>query len=150
MFTLKEIACEFGLKLNTLRYWLKKNYEDYENEFYDFNLLDLTQRIKIFKKTASARKISRSYEQIIILDIDEFKTEFDKYVYFIETFKKRRRIGNLCWTNSAIECYSANMNCEKCFNKAICCSVISRDGIPPMKNTVQKLLSQLGKPPQRL
>ena len=146
MYTLKDIASRFELSLNTLRYWLKKNEEDCKNEFYDFNLMELTQKIKIFKKTKSQRNIARSYEQIIVLDLDEFKFEFDKYLNHIESFKKKKRVGNLCWTTSAIECYSNNLKCEKCFNADICRSVTSSDAIPPMKITVKKLLQEIGKP----
>jgi len=146
MFTLKEIACEFGLNLNTLRYWLKKNSRDFESEFYDVNLLDYTQKIKIRKKTLSVKNIQRSYEQTMILDLEEFRKEFTKYVDYVENTKRKKRIGNLSWTNSAIECYTNNMSCEKCYNCEFCCSITSKDGIPPMKNTVKKLLSEIGKP----
>ena len=146
MFTLKDIAHEFGLKINTLRYWIKKNNDDYEYGYYDFNLLDLTQRVKIYKKTLSAKKISRNYEQIIVLDLDEFKKEFDRYVKYIEDIKARKRMGNLYWTEAAIDCYCCQMNCEQCFNNRICNSLVFKNGEPPMKNTVRKLLSLLGKP----
>ena len=47
MFTLKDIACEFGLKLNTLRYWLKKNTEDCENELKTYDEPEECQVLKV-------------------------------------------------------------------------------------------------------
>lgn len=146
MYTLKDIASRFELSLNTLRYWLKKNDEDCKNEFYDFNLSKLTQKIKVFKKTKSQRNIARSYEQIIVLDLDEFKFEFDKYLKYTEAFRRKKRVGNLAWTASAIECYSNNLECEHCLNFEICRSVTTPNAVPPMKITVEKLLQEVGKP----
>ena len=85
MFTLKEVAARFGLKINTLRYWMKKNNDDCEANFYDFNLSFLTQRIKVRKKTLTPRVIVRSYEKLFIVDIEEFAREFHRYVDFIES-----------------------------------------------------------------
>ncbi len=146
MYTLKDVAREFGLKINTLRYWLKRNNDDFENNCYNFNLKDLTQRIVIHKRICSSKKITRGYEQIMILDLEEFKEEFNKYISHIENLKKRKRFGNLYWTDAAIECYWSKMNCEKCFNRDICSSVANIRGEPPMKNVVKRLLSCLGEP----
>lgn len=147
MFTIKEIASEIGLQTNTLRYWLKKNNEDFERNFYDFNLWDLIKKIKISKKTSAKRSIERFYEQYIVFDMEEFKDEFTKYLKYIENIKYKKKIGNLYWTHSAIDCYSCNMDCNKCFNKNICLNISNSDDEPPMKNTVKKLLEKIGKPP---
>lgn len=146
MYTLSEIAQNFGLKLSTLRYWLKRNTEDCENGLYEFNLMDLTQRIQIQKRTATPKNFIRGYEHIIILDLNEFKEEFFKYTEFVETNKRKKANGNLYWTYSAIECYSCDMDCKKCFNKEICNKIVPQDGDPPMKNVVKKLLNSVGKP----
>ena len=146
MFTLKEVAARFGLKINTLRYWMKKNNDDCEANFYDFNLSFLTQRIKVRKKTLTPRVIVRSYEKLFIVDIEEFAREFHRYVDFIENTKNKKRSGNISWTNTAIECYSCQMNCKKCFNKDICLKISREKGEPPMKLMVRKLLDTIGKP----
>ena len=148
MFTLEDIAAAFGLKINTLRYWIKKNNTDFERNYYDFNLADLIQKIKIYKKVKGKIK-GRKYEQYIVLDIDEFRTEYTKYLNYIEQIKNKKRTGNLSWSNSAIDCYSCNMICDECFNKEICSAVISNNpqDEPPMKHIVKKLLSEIGKPP---
>lgn len=146
MHTLIDTAQNFGLKLSTLRYWLRRNTEDCENGYYETNLMNLTQRILIKKQTASKRNIVRGYSQIIILDLEEFKTEFFKYVDYIEGSRNRKRDGNSYWTYTALECYSCSMNCKKCFNKEICNKVLPQNGEPPMKNVVKKLLKTIGKP----
>lgn len=147
MFTINDIAAEIGLQPNTLRYWLKKNNIDYNRNFYDFNLWDLIKKINIVSKRHNAKEHKRSYPQYIILDMEEFKTEFNKYVNYIENIKQKKRVGNLYWTNSAIDCYCAKMTCNNCFNQKICYSVCEFNSEPPMKNVVRKLLEQIGKPP---
>ena len=118
MYTISDVASALGLKVNKFRYWLKKNSDDCENNLYDFRLLDLMPKVHIYKKVKGRAK-ARNYEQYIILDLEEFIEQYNRYTNFVENMKKRRGKGKWFWSVSAIECYQANMNCEKCFNKKI-------------------------------
>jgi len=141
MFTLSEAAVLLGLKSNKLRYWLKKNCIEVEKELYDFSLTDLLQRL--FR-----HKNGRKYKCFFILDFDEFRDEYEKYMEHVLSSKHKKRVGNFSWTQSAIDCFNCNMECKKCFNSEICLKFSSADSEPPMKNTVKKLLNILGKPPK--
>lgn len=146
MYTLKDISAKLGISLTVFRYWIKKNQKDCEDNIYDFNFSELIEKVKIRKKYPSKFAV-REYAQYIVLDLEEFIEQYNRYTNFVENMKKRRGKGKWFWSVSAIECYQANMNCEKCFNKKICSSVIlNPQDEPPMKTTVKLLLSKLGKP----
>lgn len=149
IFNLKDASELLGLNINTFRYWLKKNSDDCDKGIYETKLYNLLSKVRIMGKTQNA-KLTRMYDRYIILDINEFKTEFQKYSDFLVENKRRKRKHNLGWSYSAIECYENNMECTKCNYKKICLSIAKRlpDKIPPMKKTVQKLLIELGLPPK--
>lgn len=146
MYTINDLATEFGLHMHTFRYWLKKNSNDFERSFYDFRLMNLFKKIKIKKKVKNMPIVERNYIQYIVLDLEEFRHEFLRYLDFVESMRYKKKIGNVSWTNSAIDCYLANLDCNKCFNLHICEQFSSGDIEPPMKSTVRKLLIQIGKP----
>ncbi len=149
MFTIGEIACIFGMKESTIRYWLLKNRKDYECDFYDFNISDLLHKIKSKHSIITKYNNTRRYFKYIILDIDEFKYELFKYIDFIKSIRQKKRAGKDSWTLTAIDCYNCNMNCSICSYKKICERTIDENREePPMKTVVKKLLSSIGKPPQ--
>ena len=146
MFSIGDIACIFGMKENSVRYWLKKNEKDYECDFYEFNINSLLH--KISTKHRIKNKFTRHYTKYIVLDIEEFRYEFFKYVDFIKSIRQKKRAGKHCWTLSAIECYNCQMDCQKCSNKNICELIVEDENDePPMKAIVRKLLEEIGKPP---
>ena len=149
MFTLKDASELLGLNINTFRYWLKKNNDDCDKGIYEIKLYNLLTKVRISTTTKNF-KPSRKYDRYIILDIEEFKKEFQKYSEFLIENKRRKRKRNLGWSYSAIECYERNMNCSKCTYKRICQSIAKKlpDMIPPMKKIVLKLLTEIGLPPR--
>lgn len=148
-FTIKDAAEYFNLNINTFRYWLSKNNADCERGIYDTNLYSLLAKVKLLGRNSITNSL-RIYERYIILDIEEFKKEFQNYTNFLKENKKRKRKRNLGWSTSAIECYQSNMICKKCINKKVCYSIARKteDKTPPMKKTVIKLLTELGLPPK--
>ena len=148
MYTIKAAAVYLGINVNTFRYWLKKNSDECENGTYETRLLDLTTKIKMPVRSKN-HIATRNYERYIILDMDEFQAEFEKYINFMKARKKRKRKGRLIWTETSVECYKNNLICKNCIYKKICLSIIkSGDNTePPMKKFVRKLLIELGLPP---
>ena len=96
------------------------------------------------------RKECMNATLFLILDFEEFKTEYENYEKFLKENRKRKRKHNLGWSVSAIECFQRNMKCSKCACEKICKRIADKtpDKIPPMKKTIQKLLSELGLPPK--
>lgn len=148
MYTLADASKILGLNINTLRYWLKKNSNDCDNGIYDIRLFNLLSKIRV-KIKSKTRKYVRLCERYIILDIEEFKTEFKKYENFLRENKRRKRKHNLGWSISAIECYERRLICRGCIYHNICNSLaVKNNNIPPMKQVVFKLLTELGLPPK--
>ncbi|MCR4881342.1 MAG: hypothetical protein K6A44_05255 [bacterium] len=148
IFTIKDASEILGLNINTFRYRLKKNSDDCDNGIYEVRLYNLLSKVRVMTRSKKANYI-RFAERYIILDIDEFASEFKKYEEFLKENKKRKRKRNLGWSNSAIECYERHMICAGCLYRKICTSIAAKtNNIPPMKQVVYKLLSELGLPPK--
>lgn len=149
MYTLKDASDLMGLNINTLRYRLARNSDDCDRGIYETRLYSLLHKIRVIGKN-SKTKAERMYERYIILDFEEFKTEYENYEKFLKENRKRKRKHNLGWSVSAIECFQRNMKCSKCACEKICKRIADKtpDKIPPMKKTIQKLLSELGLPPK--
>ena len=148
IFTIKNASDILGLNINTLRYWLKKNSDDCDKGIYEIRLFNLLSKVRFASKTKNGKYI-RICDRYIILDMEEFKTEFQKYADFLKENKKRKRKHNLGWSASAIECYERQMRCSGCIYQRICSTIAAKkNNIPPMKKVVHKLLLELGLPPK--
>ncbi len=145
MVGIEDLAKELGLKINTFRYWLKRNEDDFNSGIYNFKLMSLSKKTGFTpnKKTTN-RKI---YYKYVINDKARFIQEFDNYIKYVKEAKRKSKLyRSLNWTRSSFECYIANCECKKCFNKNFCQNFINKNIEPPMKNTVRKLLDKIGKP----
>lgn len=148
MFTLNDASKILRLNINTLRYRLKQNSIDCEKGIYEVCLFDFLSKIVVKTKSPNANYI-RFCARYIILDIDEFATEFKKYEEFLKEKKRRKRKLHQGWSPSAIECYERNMHCHGCLYHNICRNAaLKNNNIPPMKLVVHKLLMGLGLPPK--
>ncbi len=149
MYTIKDAADFLGLNINTFRYKLQKNNNDCNKGIYDTRLYNLMAKVRMVGKIVN-KKASRIYERYMILDIEEFKKEFDNYNSFLQENKKRKRKHNLGWSYCAIECYERKMKCSGCIHEDICkrAAKSTSDKIPPMKKVIEKLLIELGLPPK--
>lgn len=143
MYTIKEVASKIGFKIGTLRYWIRKNAKDFASKYYDYNLMDLIEK----ENCGINKNNKREYFHEAIENLDEFKYEFFKYLNHINAEKDKKRNSKFSWTNSAIDCYSCQMECRYCTNQSICKNLIKENDLePPMKNVVKKLLKEIGKP----
>lgn len=146
MIGIEDLAKELGFKNNTFRYWLKRNEDDFNSGIYNFNLSSLKKKIS-FKLVNNKKQNRKIYYKYVIEDKEKFIEEFGSYLKFIkEGKKKNREYRSLNWTRAAFECYIANFECNKCFNKHFCRRFLNKNIEPPMKNTVRKLLEKIGKP----
>ena len=119
MIGIEDLAKELGFKTNTFRYWLKRNEEDFKSGVYNFYLMSLSKKISFtLKKKTNNRKI---YYKYVIEDKEQFVQEFENYIKHIRDAKRKSKLyRSLNWTRSAFECYLANFECTKCFNKHFC------------------------------
>ncbi len=146
MIGIEDLAKELGFKNNTFRYWLKRNEDDFASGIYNFNLSTLKKKIG-FTLTDNKKQNRKIYYKYVIEDKEKFVKEFDNYLNFIrEGKKKNRECRSLNWTRSAFECYIANCECNKCFNKHFCTRFLNKNLEPPMKKTVRRLLEKIGRP----
>ena len=88
--------------------------------------------------------------------IDEKK--IDAFIEFWQKRSKGRKLisnglttqDRLTWTEFARECYEAKCRCSKCNNNKTCSEIEKITHERKMKNTVIKLVRELGIPPERI
>ena len=145
MIEIEELSKDLGLKTNTFRYWLKRNEEDFNSGIYDFYLMSLCKKISFTPQNRTTNR--KIYYKYVVYDKKLFMNEFDNYIKYIKEAKRKSKLyRSLNWTRSAFECYIANFECNKCFNKHFCKRFLDKNIEPPMKKTVKKLLEKVGRP----
>lgn len=139
MKTLKEMCEDLDVNINTLRYHLNKNEQDFNDGIYFINLKRFIEAQPMFKGG-----VFRKF--YCIEDDYNFKTQYINYISWIQRSRKIKRDCSIRWNESSIECWKNNGNCGKCRNHSICMK--SRDEKPyPMIAVVAQLLKEIGEPP---